>query len=343
MVGIRQQAAFHSDRDASGRPLSPEERERMLQPYLPPQPEKRQPAAPVNAMSPKHMQRFHRKRRLRPAIRHLLHYALFTLIHLVFGVYIRARQTYHAIVDQIFAVYFYHHRTPELIRRDVKGLGKLPKHLSVILDLQPEGGKKDRLEALVNDACEVAAWCAGAGIPMLSIYERTGMLKSSLPHLHRRICRNMDSYFGHNNPNKPSISVRAPHQSSYSPPHSPQPQTNGTTPTRPHLTILLISAEDGRQTLVDLTRTLASMAQENKLSPSDISSELIDVEISESVMGEPDLLVLFGERLVLDGYPPWQVRLTEIYGVQDYGGGVGYSVFLRALYKFARAEMRFGS
>lgn len=84
------------------------------------------------------------------------------------------------------------------------------------------------------------------------------------------------------------------------------------------------------------------MSQDGKLSPSDISQELIDAEITESVMGEPDLLIIFGDRVVLDGYPPWQVRLTEIFCVPENSVGVGYSVFLRALYRYARAEMRFG-
>lgn len=130
--------------------------------------------------------------------------------------------------------------------------------------------------------------------------------------------------------------------SSYSPPHSPEPSNGIQDHSKPHLNILLISESDGRQTLVDLTKTLAEMSQQSKLSPSDISSELIDAEISESVMGEPDLLICFGDRVVLDGYPPWQVRLTEIYYVRDNVGGVGYHVFLQALYKYAKAEMRFG-
>lgn len=54
------------------------------------------------------------------------------------------------------------------------------------------------------------------------------------------------------------------------------------------------------------------MSQKAKLSPEDISPELIDAELSESIMGEPDLLMLFGDSVVLQGYPPWQVRLTEI-------------------------------
>lgn len=94
------------------------------------------------------------------------------------------------------------------------------------------------------------------------------------------------------------------------------------------------------------------MAQRGKLSPRDVSAELIDAELSEACCGEPDLLVVMaksrgaswgvgggmrtakstgrkrgkrgdegaGERearfaggdLWLRGYPPWQVRLTEI-------------------------------
>lgn len=174
MPGLRQTAAFHTDRDAQGRPLTAAEREKLLKPYLPKTPQatrQDQQQATTNAR-PK---RFHHQPRVRPALKHLVHYLLFTLIHTIFSIYIRVRQVYHAIVDRILAILYYHHRTPELIKRDVKSLSKVPEHLSVILELPPEGGKKDRLEGLVNEACEVAAWSACAGVPMLSIYERTGM------------------------------------------------------------------------------------------------------------------------------------------------------------------------
>ena len=92
---------------------------------------------------------------------------------------------------------------------------------------------------------------------------------------------------------------------------------------------------------MDLTKTLSEMSQRKKLSSDDISLDLIDAEINESVMGEPDLLVLFGPNVELQGYPPWQIRLTEIFHVQD-NAGVGYQVFLRALHNYAKAQMRFG-
>ena len=157
----------------------------------------------------------------------------------------------------------------------------------------------------------------------------------------------MTSYYGEHSTSKPTISLRAPNQPSYSPPISPEPITNGVTngehQSQSHLNILLIDESDGRQTLVDLTKTLAEMAQHGKLSAADISSELIDAEISESVMVEPDLIILFGDKIVLDVYPPWQARLAEMYHVQDNTGGVGYHVFLRAMYKYGQAQFRLGS
>ena len=107
------------------------------------------------------------------------------------------------------------------------------------------------------------------------------------------------------------------------------------------LSILLISAEDGRSTLVDLTKTLTEMSQRGKLLPEDVSQDLIDAEISESVMMEPDLLILFTPRIQLHGFPPWQARLTEIFHVEG-NHGVGYQVFLRALHNFANAQLKFG-
>lgn len=93
---------------------------------------------------------------------------------------------------------------------------------------------------------------------------------------------------------------------------------------------------------MDLTKTLTEMSQAGKLAPPDISQELIDAELTESVLGEPDLLIVFGERVVLEGFPPWQIRLTEIFYSKDNVNGVGYNLFLRALYRYAKAEFRFG-
>lgn len=166
---------------------------------------------------------------------------------------------------------------------------------------------------------------------------KLGVLKGYIPTTHRAITRKFSSYFGSH---LPALSLRAPHVPSMeSAPTTPT--SDPASPARCHLSMLLLSADDGRDSLVDLTKTLTEMSQRSKLAPSDISPDLVDAEISESVMGEPDLLVLFSPSIELSGYPPWQIRLTEIFHVQD-NQGVGYQVFLRALYSYANAQMRFG-
>ncbi len=222
-----------------------------------------------------------------------------------------------------------------MIQKDVKGLKRLPEHLSVILKVE-EGGRGDAgLDALMDEVAEVSAWCACAGIPMLSIYEKTGALKQRIPATHRTVSRKLNSYFGSH---IPALSIRAPHIPSM----ESSPTASSDTTTSPGLlSILLISEEDGQDSIVDLTKTLTEMFQRGKISADDINTELVDAELSESVMGEPELLILFGPTVELDGYPPWQIRLTEIYNVPD-NHGVAYQVFLRALYNFAQAQMRFG-
>lgn len=109
----------------------------------------------------------------------------------------------------------------------------------------------------------------------------------------------------------------------------------------PRLKLHLISSQDGRDSVVDLTRTLAEMSQKGKLSPHDISMELVDAELSEGIMSEPDLLIVSGPHVELSGYPPWQIRLTEIFCLQD-NESFGYQVFLKALKRYASAKFRRG-
>jgi dehydrodolichyl diphosphate syntase complex subunit NUS1 len=130
------------------------------------------------------------------------------------------------------------------------------------------------------------------------------VLKNYLPQTHTHIESTLESYFGKQR--KPTLSLRAPHLSSYSPPSTP-PTTEC-----PHLTVLLLSEHDGRDTIVDLTRTLAEMAQRGDVAREQVNMDLIDAQLSDHVSGEPDLLILFSPTVQLKGYPPWQLRLTEI-------------------------------
>lgn len=298
--------------------------------------------------------RLHRQR-IRPFLKQKFHFLIYFLVQLIYGIIIRFYHGWHALSDRIVAITHYHHRTPEYIQRDVKDLSRVPEHLSVVLHYHPEND--GALETLMDEVAELAAWSTAAGISLLSVYEKSGVLKTYINGLQELVKQKLVQYYG--------AAPKAPTSKIYSPNHlspSSSPAVNGVE-ARPHLNILLLSATDGRDTLVDLTRTLTEMAQAKKIRPKDITSDLINTEIAattavpeskpQSAMvrkevgaGEPDLVIIFGPYVKLDGYPPWQIRLSEIFcvGGDPSAGNVAveYQGFLRGLWKFAGAEMRFG-
>lgn len=98
-------------------------------------------------------------------------------IHLLFSIYLKLRWAYHNLLNRGLSILYYHHRTPQLIQKDVKELqerGKLPGHISVVLEYERGG-----LDTLIDEVSEISSWCASAGIKNLSIYEKTGIRFSS--------------------------------------------------------------------------------------------------------------------------------------------------------------------
>lgn len=142
-----------------------------LQPYLPP--------APSETESRGHGKQGKSRLGVRRFLKQMLYVVVYTIIHTCFSLYIRIRQAYHGVKDHAYSVLKYHHRAPDIIARDCQDLKRRPKHLSVILKLEDNGRGGAELEQLVNEVTDICAWSASAKIPVLSIYEKTGMLTSS--------------------------------------------------------------------------------------------------------------------------------------------------------------------
>jgi dehydrodolichyl diphosphate syntase complex subunit NUS1 len=158
----------------NGRPITPKEREAMLKPFLP------EPPPASSTPSKAQIAKASRKSKVGP-IRNFLHFAIFHVISFVFSVYFRFRRAWRLVRSKVVGALKYHHRSPEFIQRDIKHLDRLPEHLSVVLELNENDEEQGSagLEGLVNDVCEIAAWTASAGIPYLSVYEKTGMCMTS--------------------------------------------------------------------------------------------------------------------------------------------------------------------
>ena len=157
---------YRQDADANHTLLTKEKREELLKPYIP-------PTSDINTKG-----RPNKRQPLRNFLRSQIYILIYNIMHAVFSLYIRLRQTYHVILDRSFAILYYHHRAPELIRQDVQGLNRVPDHLSVILELKSEERGQAGLEKLMDDVAEISTWCTCVGIPMLSVYEKTGKKKS---------------------------------------------------------------------------------------------------------------------------------------------------------------------
>ena len=198
MLASREAQAYRKDARTQHTFLTPKQREELLKPYLPP--------SKVDLKAQKYS-----SQPLRGFLRNQFYLFLFTIIHISFSIYIRFRQTYHVIFDRVLAILYYHHRAPQLIRQDVRGLSRLPEHLSVILELKGEDRGQASLQDLMGKMAEISAWCACIGIPMLSVYERTGILKSYIPNTRRAVSSKMHAYFGGD---VPSVQIGAPNISS---------------------------------------------------------------------------------------------------------------------------------
>lgn len=159
--------------------LSVREREELVKPFLPPEPESSSESAASKAAARRRRTAQKNKpvkKKNHGYLKTLLFLATYHVIALLFSIFFRFRRAYRLVYTKLLSLLKHHHRSPEFIESDVKHLNKLPKHLSVIVELNEDDEQQGNagLEGLVNDVCEIAAWASAAGIPFLSVYERTG-------------------------------------------------------------------------------------------------------------------------------------------------------------------------
>lgn len=86
--------------------------------------------------------------------------------------------TKRRIVNTVMSVWYDWHACPwwgeYMIQRDISSLGKIPRHVAVILDQRKLKREYDADETL-RRATELVTWCACAGISIVTVYEPTGL------------------------------------------------------------------------------------------------------------------------------------------------------------------------
>ncbi|SCU92791.1 LANO_0E02124g1_1 [Lachancea nothofagi CBS 11611] len=269
-----------------------------------------------------------------------LEYALYkTFLSILFVIYACVRYIqyeYNRVKIRILNLAYSPSNTPQLIRQDVMKLQKLPKRLAAILEKKREGDVGGGTSGLLNDGSELVAWSISAGIKHLTLYDYDGHLKRNVDEFRSSVFHKLCKYYDPTN--VPKFAVRIPQWNKV---YFNSANADTSEAKKVAIEISLLSNRDGRETIIDLTKTMAELCAHDEMKLSDITMKLIDSELTQLVGHEPDLLLYFGPSLDLQGFPPWHIRLTEFYWERD-NDQVTYSVFIRGLKKYASCKMNVG-
>ncbi|GAV27488.1 hypothetical protein PMKS-000956 [Pichia membranifaciens] len=273
--------------------------------------------------------------------------SILTIFYLVYSIYALFEYAINRGKLRFLSIAYRSNDDPSVINADINKLPKIPQKLSVILNYKSEQEEGGGIDGLCNDGASIAAWCVSSGIPSISIYEVNGVLKKSVSELSRAIFEKFESYFG--TENIPNFLIKIPHLNlSYSGidgvliDNSIKDASKDKDDFAEYdIEISLISKVDGRSTIVELTKVMAQLAKNGELKKSDITIKFLDHELRQLIGEEPDLIILFQPYLDLQGYPPWHIRLSEMYWEPD-NDSVSYVIFLRALQKYATCKVNVG-
>ncbi|AET41355.1 ditrans,polycis-polyprenyl diphosphate synthase Ecym_8059 [Eremothecium cymbalariae DBVPG len=274
-------------------------------------------------------------------VQFLFYKTLLICMYMLYACYRYFRYQYNRIKIKLLNLAYSPSNTPQLIRQDVLKLQKIPKRLASILEYKSEGEVGGGVNGLINDGSNVVCWTVSAGIKHLSLYDYDGVLKRNVHKFRQAIHDKLAKYYGP--ANVPRFAIRIPHLNNvyFNAPGKTEEYVEKGKHKKVAIEITLLSVRDGRETIVDLTKAMADLCKAGDLRLEDITMKLVDTELTQLVGAEPDLLVYFGPHLDLQGYPPWQIRLTEFYWEED-NDEVMYSVFIRGLIHYSTCKVNLG-
>ncbi|GAA6058648.1 hypothetical protein JCM10212_004059 [Sporobolomyces blumeae] len=293
-----------------------------------------------------------------------LHVGVLAFLHVVFAL-IRLARVVLQLSPSLDARAPHHSPREDLAARRWT---KVPKKLAVVLapvDWRP--GTKGDVGAKMDQVDKLVRWSRELGIEQLVVYDRQGVLVSHASRIAgldaansmvvkpikglRSLVKLMSA--ASPTPPKPDQVTNLPEEETASSDGMSGSTTlvsdGASTPkAAPDLTLILIARDAGRPQLARLAQDLAKArraAGGERIPP--LTSEKVAEMIDSFPLPEPDLLFVFGgPYLRLSGFPPWQIRLSEMYHHPTPAWlpspTLSYSMLRSALDVYGRAEMRLG-
>jgi len=273
---------------------------------------------------------------------------------------------------------------------------RTPRHLAILLVVHEKANAEQVDSCLVQSVVNAIEWCTAVGIEKLTIYDEYGKTLKCSRHIRERLIGESVESSGDSDLEFPLT----PPPSDESRSISPQPafQANMETViihvTRPstrkfrkdsihrravnkqnshkRLTVYLSSRQSSKPAIASAAQAFVSQNSQKLRGPGAFiltTEELQHLLDSDSALPSPDLMIVHPlssshynqTPLELHGYPPWHIRLTEIYHYRHQGLScisrhpifheptvpistpLDPLTFRHALDEFSTAEMRFGT
>ncbi|GAA5880869.1 hypothetical protein JCM1840_003306 [Sporobolomyces johnsonii] len=259
---------------------------------------------------------------------------------------------------------------------------KVPRHLAVVLaPTARRAGSAEDVAEKREQLARLMRWCSELSVEQLTVFDRDGVLVDHADSI--AALEGLRPLLVKAAPSEPSLVTLVPVEAESPPRPSSStvvaddddpdststssssfdeasgssttlvPDESGSSPIKstPSFTLRLLSRKAGRPRLARLAQELASARLAHHLDSSSEESALTSEQVAEAIdafpLPEPDLLFVFGgPYLRLHGFPPWQIRLSEMYHYPSPAWlpppDLTYPVLRRALDVYGRAEMRLG-
>ncbi|KAJ3799905.1 hypothetical protein GGU11DRAFT_460656 [Lentinula aff. detonsa] len=252
----------------------------------------------------------------------------------------------HAIYSLvILSISFFRHLTRQTPSPLHATRRRLPKHLSIIFVSDEDFEERTNEYCITESIHRAISWCQQLGIPQLSVYDAEGIILNNAEAIREAVVpesRVKDSELDRRHIHYPPTPPLSDY--SESEPLSPKSVSNShgaflsffispiqsvsRASKKPHsLTLNVLSRETSKPSIASTARAIARTEHRNYKAHNVRDTFELSVNSLESCLegknglSPPDLMIIHPVHpskyhrspIELHGYPPWQIRLTEIY------------------------------
>ncbi len=240
----------------------------------------------------------------------------------------------------------------EKLREEMKGRGRIPRHVAIIMDGNGRWAKARGLSRIegheegINSVRDAVEACGELGIEVLTLYtfstenwQRPKSEVSALMRLLVRTIRNEVNELDKNNVRFKTIGnlddLPLATKTAVKDIIARLSKNNG-------LTLNLALSYSGRLEIIDAVKAIAARAVKGEMSLEEIDEKVFSRHLQTNGIPDPDLIIRTSGEMRLSNFLLWQLAYSEIIVCDTYWPDFRKEEFYRAIEMYQHRERRFG-